>query len=192
LLRPFIALRYASDRLTLTRAMTSPDPRAPSTFFGANDAARTYAWRDAIRAGVVVPDDVPSVTMWRAASGAWGLLVAWQRSVDVAAPLLPAPPVIARFDINERLTRILDNETDREPDASWTRADETTEVFVLTDDTTIARVLVQLESARVAAGDPALDLDMLEAPTLLALVPRGDEAASAPLGVAFFAHVSSR
>jgi hypothetical protein len=172
--------------------MASDDPRAPSTFFGADDAARTYAWRDAIRARVVVADDQPSVTLWRSTTGAWGLLVAWQRTVEAPAPLLPSSPVIARFDINERLTRILDNETDREPDASWTRIDETTEVFVLTDDTTVARVLVQLESARVAAGDPGLDLETLETPTLLALVPRGDDAASAPQGVAFFAHVTAR
>lgn len=180
--RPFRAVRPDPARVdlgtivadaALTRAALAGaldrDPRHLGQLLFVDDPRATaFAVIDLLRAGVLVKDTVPSLTVVRVAGDDgertffFGALRADSVELEVAvAPaavdvidIVAAPVVVAFADKKGRIVRAMEAETEREPDAAFTVAGASVEVWVVDDDSAAARLasLVEGASLRIVGG----------------------------------------
>jgi len=184
--RPFRAVRPDPARVdlgtivadaALTRAALAValdrDPRHLGQLLFVDDPrAIAFAVTDLLRAGVLVKDAVPSLTVVRVVGDDgertffFGALRADSvdvdsvaDEVDAAVPDIVAAPVVVAFaDKKGRIVRAMEAETEREPDAAFTVAGAAIEVWVVDDDSAAARLasLVEGASLSVVAGAEVL------------------------------------
>lgn len=188
--RPFRAVRPDPARVdlgtivadaALTRAglveALDRDPRhLGQLLFVDEPRATAFAVIDLLRAGVLVKDTAPSLTVVRVAGDDgertffFGALradsidnaVAVDVEVeggaaavtDAVIDIVAAPVVVAFTDKKGRIVRAMEAETEREPDAAFTVAGAAVEVWVVDDDSAAARLasLVEGASLSVVAG----------------------------------------
>jgi hypothetical protein len=199
--RPFRALRPDARRSALERlvcfadatpsaltAATRADPRHVGRLWRGGSAA-AFVLVDLVRAGVVVLDARPTLTVVRATRDGtehthlYGALAT--DDDDLAGPAVPvdAPPVgdvvvepvlIHYVDKRGRILKAIEAETEREPDASFALDGKQLEVWAVDDESAAARIAGLLEAA-------PLTLDAASAGTWAAL-----RAAQVPRAVASF------
>lgn len=179
--RPFRAVRPAKDRVDLAALVADAaadvddravgvarDPRhlgqllAPSS---PREAA--FIVQDMLRAGVLVRDRAPALTIVRsrlddeaAATCVLGALRAGEGepAAAVSTDVIAAPIVVTFVDKKGRIARVVDNETEREPDAAFVltaAAGKTAvEVWIVDDDSAAARLASLLENAEPSTASP--------------------------------------
>jgi len=185
--RPFRAVRPDPARVDLgaivadaafsRRAVADAVARDPrhlgQLLFAEEPRVVAFLVLDLLRAGVLVKDGAPSLTVVRVVGDAgertvfFGALRADSVDVvtddaaaaaDVALDVAAAPVVLAFADKKGRITRAMEAETEREPDAEFALDGVAVEVWIVDDDSAAARLasLVEGASLNVVAGAEAL------------------------------------
>ena len=175
-IRPFRALRPDPARASLAtlvcaddvdgaaaeRAL-SHDPRhLGRLLLTGPEAAVDFGVLDLVRAGVLRRDDLPSLTVVRTVKdGAERrLLYAALRTDETlgvepgAAPTfaVAAAPALVRFvDKKGRIARAVEAETEREPDATFVLASAAVELWIVDDESAVARIASLVEGAHLEA-----------------------------------------
>ena len=183
--RPFRAVRpdparvdlgaIVADAVALRGAVVEAVARDPrhlgQLLFVDEPRVTAFLVLDLLRAGILVKDGASSLTVVRVAAetGERTLLFGAVRadSVDGAADdavgavdldVVAVPVVLAFADKKGRITRAMEAETEREPDAEFAVDGVAVEVWVVDDDSAAARLasLVEGASLHVVAGAEAL------------------------------------
>ena len=153
----------ASSSHDVVTAAVARDPRHLGQLL-CNEAPREGAFvvLDLLRAGVLVRDRLPSLTVVRtaaeqasrtccfAAVRADSLAVVVSASAVATNAVVARPVMLAFVDKKGRVQRAMDAETEREPDAAFVVDGTDVEVWIVDDDSAAARLASLLEGAASA------------------------------------------
>ncbi len=199
--RPFRALRIDPKRAAVEQLVWRGDV-APSDVADTRHMSRVTAPEalpfllvDLVRAGVVVRDALPSLTVVRITKDdtehthLYGALsvedVDGDASNSGGVDVVAVPAVVRYQDKKGRIGKALDNETDREPDCAFTYDGAQVEAWIVDDESVAARVtsLIEAGAPTIAAeGSPSFSaLRAQGASFSLAVFVERDDDVTAPL-----------
>jgi hypothetical protein len=169
-LHPFRGLRYAHNRVVMTRVLADDndamaDARHARHMLGPSGALMSAEWQ---RSGVLLVDPQPTLTVVRVGEGTFEIAAAIDaaaaplaehaRAPTAAATPTPeerqrcqgAPIELGYEDEGGRVQRMLRNETERDADTHFELAGNHVQAWSIDDETTIARVLTAVERSNLS------------------------------------------